>query len=85
MSSPDVDALQVRLTAMERKVRVMSVAGKNRIYLGLSTGKGQPTPQVLLADENETQRLYMGWSDTVPEKPLMFIHDESGKDLWHAP
>ncbi len=144
MSSPDVDALQARLTAMERKVRIMSVTwvataiaaavlglgaqqvasqtqtlsartihivdqggrtrislgfstrgnpaiwfydetGKNRIHLGLATGKGLPTPQLLLADENETDRLFMGWSDTVPEQPLMFVHDESGRELWHAP
>lgn len=144
MSTHDVEALRGRLTAMERRFRVLSAtwvaitlmaailgigaqrvasqtqtldirelhivdqqgrqritmglssrgnpviwfydeAGKNRFYLGLATGSGSPTPQVLMIDEHDTNRMYMGWSDSAPEKPMITVYDESGKEIWRAP
>jgi len=56
--------------------------GQDRINLGFSV-TGVSTPQLALSDPRGIQRLYFGWSTT--EKPVLYVHDESDRDLWHAP
>ncbi|MHB8730596.1 MAG: hypothetical protein ACYDAB_02255 [bacterium] len=56
--------------------------GKTRGALDFAS-TGAPTPELHLADEKGTDRIYLGWSTA--EKPVVLITDESGKTLWSAP
>jgi len=56
--------------------------GKVRGFLGFS-GSGALTPELALSDENEQDRLYLGWS--VSEKPTINVDDTAGKIIWSAP
>ncbi len=57
-------------------------SGRNRAFLGFSAAD-PPTPMVVLNDEREAARLYMGWTSL--EKQQFATYDNAGKVAWSSP